>query len=287
MKLLTFRQNNVDAVGMLSEDAKSIVEIKAFASMQHLLESGVSIAELEAYRKSGKTVDVSAVEARSPIPHPRQDIICLGINYLDHAKESANHLGLEFKGARPHAMYFAKRCCEALPDGGIIPPHWDIVEDTLDYEVEVAVIIGKNARNVSETEALDYVFGYSILNDLTARNLQKRHGQFFFGKSLDGFTAFGPCLVTKDEVPDLSNLNLRSFVNGELRQNNNTRNLIFDIPSIISELSKGIELMAGTIIATGTPSGVGFGFDPPRFLKKGDIVRCEVDALGSLTNTVG
>lgn len=287
MKLLTYRQNGTDRVGVLSGDGSAIHTIEAYASMQELIESGRGSAEILELAKAGKTVPYAGVERRSPIPHPKQDIICLGINYMDHARESAAFAKKDFSGHRPHAVYFSKRAAEATPDGGLIPPHWDIVENMLDYEVELAVIIGRDASRVSREDAYGYVFGYSILNDVSARNIQRRHQQFYFGKSLDGFTAFGPWIVTADEFALPLRLGLRSYVNGELRQNSNTEYLIFDVAHIISELSAGMLLKAGTVIATGTPSGVGMGFDPPRYLQKGDEVRCEIDGIGALTNTVG
>ena len=159
--------------------------------------------------------------------------------------------------------------------------------DSLDYEAELAVIVGKDARNVEPEHAEDYVFGYTILNDVSARNIQNRHQQWYFGKSLDGFAPMGPCILTRESVPYPPCLNIRSYVNGELRQNSNTSRMIFHIDHIISELSKGMTLKAGTIISTGTPSGVGMGFEPPRFLKAGDEVSCEIEEIGRLTNRIG
>ena len=159
--------------------------------------------------------------------------------------------------------------------------------DSLDYEAELAVIVGKDARNVEPEEAENYVFGYTILNDVSARNIQNRHQQWYFGKSLDGFAPMGPCILTRESIPYPPCLNIRSYVNGELRQNSNTSRMIFHISHIISELSKGMTLKAGTVISTGTPSGVGMGFEPPRFLKPGDEVACEIEEIGILTNRVG
>ena len=158
--------------------------------------------------------------------------------------------------------------------------------DSLDYEVELAVIIGKDAKNVRREDAYNYVFGYTILNDVSARNLQTRHKQWYFGKSLDGFTPIGPCIVTADEFENPPVLAIKSYVNGELRQNSSTELLLFDIAHIISELSQGMTLKAGTIIATGTPAGVGMGFEPPNFLKSGDTVTCEIEKIGTLTNRI-
>jgi len=220
------------------------------------------------------------------IPNPKQDVICLGINYMAHAEESARYKEEAFGGERPYAIYFSKRVYEAVADGGIIPAYENLV-DSLDYEAELAVVIGKDAKNVSKEDAYDYIFGYTILNDVSARNLQTRHKQWYFGKSLDGFTPIGPCIATIDAFDNPPELDIKSYVNGELRQNSNTNLLIFDIAHIISELSQGMTLKAGTIIATGTPAGVGMGFVPPNFLKPGDTVTCEIQGIGSITNTVG
>ena len=159
--------------------------------------------------------------------------------------------------------------------------------DSLDYETELAVVLGRDAKNVAEADAFDYVFGYTIVNDVSARNLQTGHKQWYFGKGLDGFTPMGPCLVTRDEFAQPPALAIRTYVNGELRQDAVTDQLLFSIPHILHELSQGMTLQAGTIIATGTPAGVGMGFDPPKFLKAGDVVRCEIEGIGTLENPVG
>jgi 2-keto-4-pentenoate hydratase/2-oxohepta-3-ene-1,7-dioic acid hydratase in catechol pathway len=221
----------------------------------------------------------------SPIVHPRQDIMCLGINYSDHAEEAGKFSKEAFGGERPYTIYFAKRCSEAIGPGALIPSYPGYV-DSLDYEVELGVVLGKDAKNVKPAEALKYVFGYTVFNDISARNLQTRHKQWYVGKSLDGFTAMGPCIVTPDELGDIYALGIRCFVNGELRQNSITSRMIQTIEGAIAELSQGITLKAGTVIAMGTPSGVGMGMDPPTFLKPGDVVRCEIDGIGVLENTV-
>lgn len=221
----------------------------------------------------------------SPITHPRQDVICLGINYAAHAEESARYKKEVFDRDRVHAIYFSKRVNEAVADGGIVPAYENLV-DSLDYEAELAVVIGKDCKNATLENAYDFIFGYTILNDISARNLQTRHKQWYFGKSLDGFTPIGPCIVTADEIPAPPALAIRSYVNGELRQNSNTDMLMNDIAHIITDLSQGMTLKAGTIIATGTPAGVGMGFEPPNFLKPGDIVTCEIEKIGTLTVTV-
>lgn len=295
MKLITYKlkENGNEIIGILSQDEQKIYPISQFdiqyASMNELIES-ISNAELELLiSKAGKDCDIFVARdntiTMSPIPHPKQDIICLGINYMAHAEESARYKKEEFGGERPFAVYFSKRVNEAVADGGNIPSYEELV-DSLDYEAELAVIIGKDVRDVSKEEAFDYVFGYTIINDVSARNLQTAHKQWYFGKSLDGFTPMGPVIVTKDEVGNPPRLDIKSYVNGELRQSSNTELLIFGIEHVISELSKGMTLKAGTIISMGTPAGVGMGFVPPKFLKKGDTVVCEIEKIGKLTNIV-
>lgn len=156
----------------------------------------------------------------------------------------------------------------------------------LDYEAELAVIIGKEAKNVPAAQVRNYIFGYTVINDVSARTLQTRHKQWYFGKSLDGFLPMGPCITTAEELPYPPRLSIQSRVNGQLRQDSNTECMIFDIDHIVSELSAGMTLKAGTIISTGTPAGVGMGFDPPRFLNPGDIVECSIEGIGTLVNRV-
>ena len=182
-------------------------------------------------------------------------------------------------------MYFSKRVSQAVAPEGFIESHPGLVE-RLDYEAELAVIIGRTVKNVKAADAADYIFGYTILNDVSARLLQTSHKQFYFGKSLDGFTPMGPCITTADEIAFPPALTLTTQVNGELRQNSNTELLLNSIAEIIEELSSGMTLLPGTIIATGTPAGVGMGFDPPKFLKPGDVVECSIEGIGTLRNTV-
>lgn len=264
-----------------------------FTDMNDLI-ANITPAELEMLKVAQLKIEIREQLRRihradtipcAAIPHPKQDVICLGINYMAHAEESARYKEEAFGGERPYAIYFSKRVNEAVADGGIIPAYEHLV-DSLDYEAELAVIIGKDAKNVSKEEAYDYIFGYTILNDISARNLQTQHKQWYFGKSLDGFTPIGPCIATINTFQDPPALAIKSYVNGELRQNSNTSLLIFDIAHIISELSQGMTLQAGTIIATGTPAGVGMGFVPPNFLKPGDVVTCEIEGIGSITNTI-
>lgn len=291
MKLITFEKNNEQLLGFVKGDEKEVVELRELGvtakTMIELIKSTTAekLNELRVMATDFRGEDIKNITLCAPIPVPEQDIICLGINYMDHAEESAKFHNEKFEGERPHAVYFSKRVNEAVPQGGFIDSHKEIV-DSLDYEVELAVIIGKDAKKVAKEDAYDYVFGYTILNDVSARNLQTRHKQFYFGKSLDGFTPMGPWIVTADEFKNPPILKIEARVNGELRQSSSTDKLIFDIPHVIHELSQGMTLKAGTIISMGTPAGVGMGFKPPKFLKSGDVVECEIEGIGVLKNIV-
>ena len=228
---------------------------------------------------------VEAVTLESPIPAPAQDVICLGINYMAHSDEAEKYSAAAFATKHEDAIYFSKRVTRAVPDGGSIEAHTDLVKK-LDYECELAVVLGRDARDVPAGQTRDYIFGYTILNDVSARDVQTAHKQWYFGKSLDGFTHMGPCIVTADEIAFPPALHITARVNGELRQDSTTDLLITAIADIIEELSSGMTLLPGTIISTGTPSGVGMGFDPPKFLKPGDVVECSIEGIGTLRNTV-
>ena len=235
---------------------------------------------------SGEAVPLESVRLLAPIPEPAQDVVCLGMNYVDHSAEAEKWGGdAEFKKNAGKAVYFSKRAARVIGPGEGIDGHFDIV-DSLDDEVELAVVLGRDAYRVSEAEAEQYVLGYSVFNDLSARNLQTAHKQFYFGKSLDTHTAMGPWIVTRDEFAWEPELGIRCFINGEKRQDSNTRYEIYGAAHVIAELSAGMTLKAGTIIAMGTPAGVGMGFTPPRYLKSGDVIRCEIDGIGTLENTV-
>lgn len=234
---------------------------------------------------AGEGIDLGELRLLAPIPEPRQDVICLGMNYMDHSAEAAKWGKDDFVKNAGKAVYFSKRAAYIVGHGGEIDPHFDIV-DGLDYEAELAVVLGKDAYRVSKEDAFDYVLGYSVLNDVSARNLQKAHKQFYFGKSLDTHTTMGPWIVTRDELPGAPELDIRCFINGEKRQDSNTRYMIFGVAEVIAELSRGMTLKAGTIIAMGTPAGVGMGFEPPKYLACGDVVRCEIDGIGVLENPV-
>ncbi len=278
MKLVTYLQDGAERVGALTADEKALRPLP-FGDMLAVIEAGA-----DALVPAGEEVPLSAVTLLSPIPRPRQDVICLGINYRDHAAE-ADRYDKSLAKERPETIYFSKRVNEAVPPEGFIDSHPGLVQ-RLDYEAELAVVIGRTAKNVPAEKAAEHVFGYTVFNDVSARVLQTAHKQWYFGKSLDGFTPIGPCIVTADEIAFPPALPISSRVNGELRQNSNTSLLITGIADIIAELSAGMTLQPGTIIATGTPSGVGMGFDPPKFLKPGDVVECEIGGIGVLRNTV-
>ncbi len=291
MKLYTYWKDGAEHIGVgCDEDSLYPVEAfgLSFAGMTDLIRR-ITMEEkkrlADPKNAVGAPLPLEGLKLCAPIPHPAQDVICLGINYHAHAAESARFNAKAFGGERPKAIYFSKRAADATGDGDPIPAYEGLV-DGLDYEAELAVIVGKDAKKISEDAAREYVFGYTVLNDVSARNLQTGHKQWYFGKSLDGFTPFGPCILTADEVAFPPVLGISCTVNGETRQDSSTGLLIRGIAHILAELSQGMTLKAGTIIATGTPAGVGMGFDPPRFLKKGDVVTCTIEKIGSLTNRV-
>lgn len=289
MKFVTYTYEGASAVGVLSADDSAVIPaselgLKAESMNELICELGGS---LPAIPDGAKSIPLTAVKLDAPIPEPKQDVVCLGLNYRDHVDE-ATRADAVFDVQRGDAVYFAKRLQRAVAPNGIIDGHFDIC-DSLDYEVELGVIIGRDAKNVKAVDAGDYIFGYTIINDVSARNLQTRHKQWYFGKSLDDFTPMGPCIVSAETIGAMPELGIRCYVNGELRQSSNTHNMIFDIPYVIEELSAGMTLKAGTVIATGTPSGVALGMPPEtrRYLKSGDVIRCEIDGIGVLENTVG
>lgn len=221
----------------------------------------------------------------APIPRPYRNIICLGLNYQDHADE----LEESFAKSTPTPkapIYFGKMATEIVGPDAVIDPQ-NLVTNMIDYEVEVVAVIGKRGKNIPAEKAYDYVFGYTIMNDLSARDLQAAHTQWLRGKSLDTFTAMGPFILHREMVKEPLTLELSCQVNDETRQSSNTKNFIFDLPYVISDFSKGFTLEPGDMIATGTPSGVGMAFDPPKYLCKGDQVICKVEGLGELRNRVG
>lgn len=275
MKLVSFQNRNVDQAAILLEN--SILPLAG--NMKDV------ITHPELLRAPMEALPLAAVQILAPIPRPDQDIICLGMNYAEHAEEAFGYSKQAFNSDRSVPVFFSKRATHCQGSGEAIPAHRDLT-DRLDYEAELAVIVGKDARNVSEEAAGEYIFGYTIINDVSARDLQTSHKQWYFGKSLDGFCPIGPCIVTRDEIAWPPALGISTFVNGELRQRSNTQLLIHGIAEIIRTLSSGMCLKAGTIIATGTPKGVAMGMEHPVFLNAGDKVVCEIEKIGRLENPV-
>lgn len=216
----------------------------------------------------------------APIPRPFKNVFCVGKNYRDHAIEMGGEASIP-----EHPMIFTKAPTTVIANHAPIPAYESLTK-ALDYEGELAVIIGKKGKEISRDRAFDFVFGYTILNDVTARDLQSRHKQFFLGKSLDGTCPMGPWIVSKKEIKDPHQLNIETKVNGETRQKSNTSHFIFPIDEIIHVLSKGMTLEPGDIIATGTPAGVGFAMEPKKTLQAGDLVEIAIEGIGTLSNTV-
>ena len=286
MKLVTYRHSGAEHVGALTPDGSGILPLPV-PDMNTLIETMdlPALRSAVAAAERGSALALSEAELLAPIPRPRQDVVCLGMNYRAHEEESARYNADAFTKETPAAVYFSKRVSEAGRPDGIIPRHAGLT-DRLDYEAELAVVLGRAARDVRAADAEDYIFGYTVLNDVSARDLQTGHKQWYFGKSLDGFTPMGPVLVTADEIAWPPALEITCRVNGELRQESNTSLLITPIGQILEELTAGMTLLPGTIIATGTPAGVGMGFDPPRFLQSGDTVECAIEGIGVLRSTV-
>jgi 2-keto-4-pentenoate hydratase/2-oxohepta-3-ene-1,7-dioic acid hydratase in catechol pathway len=224
------------------------------------------------------------VRLLAPIPVPPRNVMCLGLNYIEHAEESYTAQGKDV--TLPEVpIVFTKATTSVI--GPYDPIPWDpAVSDKLDWEAELGVVIGRSGKNISEAEAMDYVFGYTVINDVSARDLQRQGKQFFKGKSLDGSCPMGPWIVTADELSNPHALRITSRVNGRIKQDSDTGKMIFNVPAIIAYLSRGMTLLPGDIISTGTPSGVGFARTPPEFLRPGDLVECEVEQVGLIRNEV-
>lgn len=294
MKLLTCCYEHEEMVCILSEDGSRVIPVKKlglpYKDMTHLIENATDeILELmkkhAAARNEG--IPVEFVRMLAPIPYPKQDVICMGLNYMEHTEEVAQMKKMDKPEDRTYPIFFAKHVDRARGDGESIPSHAGFI-DTLDYECELGVIIRKDAYRISREEVKDYIFGYTIIDDISGRELN-RHKQNFFQKSLDGSCPMGPWIVTADEMEKYGYppvLNIKTWVNGELRQNGSTSNMLFDIPDIISELSQGITVKAGSIFATGSPKGIGASMNPPQYLTAGDCIRHEIEGIGSLTTYV-
>lgn len=295
MKFVTYINGGQEKVGVLAgENVISINEIFSaigknnVSSMVELIEN-FDESEIEKFQKmintsNFKSLPLKSVKLLAPIPNPKRNVFCLGKNYVEHAKE-IKMTQITDTGIPVFPIYFTKVASPAIGNNDLIK-FSNEVTNQVDYEVELAVVIGKEGINIKPEEAEKYIFGYTIINDVSARDLQGKHTQWFKGKSLDTFCPMGPYLVYKNEISFPVELNIKCSINGELRQSSNTKNLIFNIPYIISDLSKGLTLKPGDIISTGTPSGVGMGFEPPKLLKNEDSVECYIENIGKLVNKV-
>lgn len=292
MKLATITHDGRTKAALVGPDAKSVWPLEDMLG-RPVPDLTSIIAELDAIKPrlkpSGAGLPLAAVKIEAPIPRPARNVMCVGKNYHEHAREFTKS-GFDSSAssaadAIPTAPIIFTKVPECVVANGANIRYPAGVSDSLDYEAELGLVIGRGGRGISKADAYSHICGYTIINDVTARDLQGKHKQWFLAKSLDTFCPMGPWLVTADEV-DPANLNVKCWVNDELRQNANTRDLIFDIPTLIATISAGITLLPGDVIATGTPAGVGIGFTPPKFLQRGDRVTIEIEGLGRLSNTV-
>lgn len=241
-------------------------------------------------RGSGEFVALDEVRLLPPIAQPSKNVLCVGKNYVAHAAEftQSGYDGTAKSLSDPvpeHPIIFSKAPGTMIGARDTILPPWSMSSE-IDYEAELGVIVGRPGRSIARDAALAHVWGYTVINDVTSRDLQVKHKQWLLGKSIDTFCPIGPWIVTADEL-DCANIDIACWVNGELRQQANTRDMIFDIPAIIETISASMRLATGDIIATGTPAGVGVGFKPPKFLRRGDVVRIAIAGIGEIENPVG
>ena len=292
MRFVSFKRNNQVAIGVLTPNQKTIVDLTKHGfspDLTLLIEMGEEGRRMaQTAMQEGAQIPISEIKLMAPFPRPRRNVMCVGKNYFEHSKEFEKSGFDSTSGGQaiPDApVIFTKATTSITGPGEPIPASSDPSKST-DYEGELGVVIGRQGRNIPKSEVFQYIFGYTIINDVTARSLQQRHKQWFLGKSLDGFCPMGPFLVTADEIEDVTKLKVRTRVNNELRQQACVKDLIFDIPTIIETVSSLLTIIPGDIIATGTPAGVGIGFTPPKFLQPGDKVDIEIDHIGVLENPV-
>ena len=294
MRFVTFKKNNEIRAGLEILN-KGIIDINRLdenlpADLNIIIKNYSMIKDQiqNIYKSQNIHYSMNEVDLLSPIPVPVRDIICVGKNYAEHAKEVQKSSFSTLKGkvqVPEEPIIFNKATTSVIGPNDKI----ELVNDrtnTTDYEGELGVIIGKRTKNIKYSNATDVIFGYTIINDVTARKLQNNHKQWFIGKSPDTYCPMGPCIVTKDEIKIIEDIKIQTFINGENRQTGIVKDMIFNIPTIIETLAKSMTLVEGDIIATGTPSGVGIGFDPPKFLKSGDKVKISIDPIGILENDV-
>lgn len=289
MKLVTFEDEGRETLGLVSDG--HVVALPRSGPTENarvFIEAGAEgRAAAEDAAATGTRVPVGEVRLMAPIPRPGRNILCVGKNYREHASEF-HRSGFDAtadEDVPDHPVVFSKLPSAVIAPGAPIRAALDPT-GSVDYEGELAVVIGKGGRGIARADALDHVFGYTIVNDVTSRELQKKHRQWLIGKSLDSFCPMGPALVTADEIPDPTVLRLVTTVNGETRQDAMVSSLIFDIPTLIETISAGITLLPGDILATGTAAGVGIGSTPPRYLRAGDRVAVTIEPIGTLENPV-
>jgi len=294
MRFVTFKKNNEIRAGLEILN-KGIIDINKVDKnlpndLNNIIKNYSMIKDQiqNIYKSQNIHYSMNEVDLLSPIPVPVRDIICVGKNYAEHAKEvqKSSFSTLQGKMQVPKELIIFNKATTSVigPNDKI-----ELVNDrtnTTDYEGELGVIIGKRTKNIKYSNATDVIFGYTIINDVTARKLQNNHKQWFIGKSPDTYCPIGPSIVTKDEIKIIEDIKIQTFINGEIRQTGIVKDMIFNIPTIIETLAKSMTLVEGDIIATGTPSGVGIGFDPPKFLKSGDKVKISIDPIGILENDV-
>jgi 2-keto-4-pentenoate hydratase/2-oxohepta-3-ene-1,7-dioic acid hydratase in catechol pathway len=294
MRLVTFSDGQGGRIGIHDAESNTIVDVTAGSRLPKDMTAFVALGKngiqrvRRALKSSEARLPMESVKVLAPFPRPARNILCVGKNYHDHAREfhASGFDASAGKDAIPEEpIIFTKWPNSVIGPGEPIPTANDYTNST-DYEGELTVVIGSGGRNISEKDAYNHVYGYTVVNDVTARTLQNRHKQWFLGKSLDGYCPMGPCIVTADEIEDVTQLRLLTKVNGEVRQDAHVSQLIFDIPTLIATLSKVMTLEPGDLIATGTCAGVGIGFDPPRFLKPGDTVSVTIEPIGTLENPV-
>jgi 2-keto-4-pentenoate hydratase/2-oxohepta-3-ene-1,7-dioic acid hydratase in catechol pathway len=294
MRLVTFSDAKGMRVGVHDRESDTIVDLSAASRLPRDMTGFVALGRngiqraRRAVKAAKERIPAASVKIHAPFPRPAKNILCVGKNYYDHAREfhASGFDASAGKDAIPELpIMFTKWPNSVSAPGEPIPTANDYTDST-DYEGELTVVIGEGGRNISKERAYDHVYGYTIVNDVTARTLQNRHKQWFLGKSLDGYCPMGPCVVTADEIDDVTQLRLVTTVNGEVRQDAHVSQLIFDIPTLIETLSRVMTLEPGDLIATGTCAGVGIGFDPPKFLKPGDVVAITIEPIGTLQNPV-
>lgn len=292
MKFVTFAGADNDArVGIVDDDNQTVRDLTSAlppaATLLDVIESWADLRE-QLQAAEGPNLPLSSVRLLAPIPVPRRDLFCVGKNYTEHVKEfgRSGYDQPDRSEAMPeYPVVFPKVTTSVTGPFDPIDSHPGVTEE-LDYEAELGVIIGRGGRGISRDDAFAHVWGYTIIDDYTARDLQRKHKQWMIGKSLDTHCPMGPYAVTADEIPDPTALVVESWVNGEPRQSAPVKDLIFDIPELIATISAGITLLPGDIIATGTPAGVGIGFDPPRFMVRGDVIEVAITGLGRQRNEI-